>query len=101
MEGAAAAAAAVVRAAKTQMTSKIQKVAVGGGKFEMRRVLVPAKVGSTEAASSQIVATSSAGILAAESRLAAKAASSSAVSITTVKTTLKRSLSSALENRIG
>ena len=82
------------------MTSKIQKVAVGGGKFEMRRVLVP-KVGSTEAASSQIVATSSAGILAAESRLAAKAASSSAVSITTVKTTLKRSLSSALENRIG
>jgi hypothetical protein len=86
------------------MTSKIQKVAVGGGKFEMRRILVPAaKVTGTSAVGGKVVppATSSAGILAAESRLAAVATTAASLTATAVgvKSTLKRSLSAVVESK--
>ena len=88
----------VARAAAPQMTTKIQKVAVGGGKFEMRRILVPVKVAATTVSPT----TSSAGIMAAESRLAATFVGAAVTPAGVAKTTsLKRSLSTVVDIKSG
>jgi hypothetical protein len=82
-----------------EMTSKIAKIALGGGKFETRKVLVPVRAAAATTATGVVmapIATSSAGILAAETRMAAAATSPSGGE-TTVRATVKRSLSSSME----